>query len=148
MSFREKRAWVSFFILLLIGGSYFLHLHLAYRYANGQTPEGSPSLHFLVYLALGTLLVFVLIEIILYVVLRLQSPKEARTPKDEREILFELKSIRAAYSVLIIFAILAALLIVMHSGGDFSWLMGNAVILAIVIAQLVKYAAQIYYYRR
>ena len=147
MSFREKRAWISFVVLLLIFGTYFW---LTFK-ATHMNPNGPPSINLLGHYFLITVTIFVLVEIVLYFVLKFTSPKDARTPKDEREILIELKAARIAFTTIIVILILTAAVIVhMPNHGHIvsRWVQGNLLLLAIVIAQLVKYGVQIFCHRR
>ena len=75
----------------------------------------------------------------------LSPPGEARTPKDERERLIELRATRVAFPVLL-FGTFAAIGILHFPPGK--WVMAHAVLLAIVVAELVKFGAQVVCYRR
>ena len=46
------------------------------------------------------ILLFVVLEIVLHVAIAVQSPRDARAPKDERETLIDLKATRTAFYVL------------------------------------------------
>ena len=147
MSFREKRAWVSFLILLIIGGIYFGDLTVDIIREGRDWFENFNRDKF--FLALYALIAFIVAEVVLHIVLFLMSPKEARTPKDERELLIELKAARIAYTVLVIESLIAAVLITHHPHGlGFNFLVGNILVAAIMVAQLVKFAIQIFYHRR
>jgi hypothetical protein len=67
----------------------------------------------------GLLVAFVVLEIVLHVAVAMQAPNEARAPKDE--------TMHVTRSV---------------------WAMGQHVILAVVVAELVKFGGQILYFRR
>lgn len=147
MSFREKRAWVSFVVMFLVAGFYFGHLVAAYVHVHAH--GGTPDIEFLAYFALAALAVFLAAEIASYLFLKLLSPKEARTPRDEREILIDLRATRVAYIVLVALSFFGAFFIVhLHAHYAINWLIGNLVICFIVIAQLIKFAMQIYLHRR
>ncbi len=147
MSFREKRAWFSFLILLIIGGAYFGDLTADLIHQGRDWFDNFNRSKF--YLALHALILFVLAEVVLHVLLFFLSPKEARTPKDEREVLIELKAVRIAYTVLIVELLLVAFHVTHHGYSfGFNFLAGNLVVFAIVIAQLVKFGVQIFYHRR
>jgi hypothetical protein len=92
------------------------------------------------------LTVFVVVEIIAHVVFMIRSPRDARTPKDERERLIELKSIAIAWYVYAILSI-GGIFVTIHLGANVIGL-GFVVLLAFVIAEIVNYAFRIYYYRR
>jgi hypothetical protein len=147
MSFREKRAWVSFLILLVVGGAYFGDLTYDIITEGRDWFDNFNRGKF--YFALHALIIFVAAEVILHLALFLMSPKEARTPKDERETLIELKAARAAYTVLVIECLIVAFHVTHHGYSfGFNFLAGNIIVAAIVIAQLVKFGVQIFYHRR
>ena len=136
MSFREKSAWVTVTSILLVSGFYFLHVPWS------LTPAPSPQLvHGLAY----CLIAFVLIEVIAHVVLAIRAPRDARTPKDERERLVELKATRAAAYVYVVGTFLAISSI--HIGAN-KGAIGYGVLLAFVVAEVVNYTARIVFYRR
>ena len=75
MSFREKSAWISFVCLLLLTLACVVGLRHHPHDAQGH-----------LYLALGVFLGFLLLQVVLHVLVVVQSPKDARTPKDERAV--------------------------------------------------------------
>jgi hypothetical protein len=136
MSFREKSAWVTLISILLVSAFYFTHV------PNFLDPDPG-RWHFHV---LGVAIAaFIVIEIVAYVVLYLRFPKDARTPKDERERLIDLKATRLAAYVYVIGSFLA-ILSAHHGANGFG--VGFFVILAFVIAEIVNYTARIVFYRR
>lgn len=147
MSFREKKAWVSFLILMVVGGLYFTDLFIDVFSQGRDWFDNFNRGKF--YFALHALIVFVAAEVIFYLVLFFLSPKEARTPKDEREVLIELKAARVAYLMLVVEVLILAVLVTHHGPGmPFNFLVGNTIVAAIVIAQLIKFGIQIFYHRR
>lgn len=147
MSFREKQAWVSFLVLLIIGGFYFGDLTIDIIREGRDWFENFNRSKF--YIALHALVVFVVAEVVLYLVLFFMSPKDARTPKDEREKLIEWRSAQVAYTVLVVELLLVAIHITHHGYSfGFNFLAGNMIVCAIVVAQLVKFGIRIYYHRR
>lgn len=138
MSFREKTAWVTLCAIVIVSLMYWLHVPSLFE------PHPGPwVLH-----AMGaSLAAYVLIEIVAYVVLYLRSPKDARTPKDERERLIDLKALRIAYYVFVVGA-LGGMFITLHLAGGGSVAVGMAVFMAFVLSQIAKHAARIAYYRR
>ena len=136
MSFREKSAWITLILMLLVSVIYFLHVPLTL-----VPPPNSWMLRALVY----CIIIFIVIELIAHLVLFLRYPKDARTPKDEREILIDLKATRIAAYVYVLGSFLAVWTI--HIGAN-QITVGNGVLLAFVIAEIINYSARIYYYRR
>lgn len=137
MSFREKSAWISFVLILVFFGAYFTRV--AGVVFAGHSARG------LIALFVASVGGLVGLEVLLHIALTVQSPREARTPKDERERLIELRATRIAFPVLLVGALAA--LGTLHLPAS-KWEMGQAVLFAIVLAELVKFGAQVVYYRR
>ena len=88
---------------------------------------------------------FVLLEIVLHLIAVMQSPKEAQAPKDEREQLIQLKATNVAFWVLVAGAL--ACVGMLHVTRN-AWQITQHVLLAVVVAALVKSGVQILYFRR
>lgn len=136
MSFREKSAWVTLTAILVVSAMYFLHVPRFFDPTPGEWQL------FAIALSFGT---FIAIEIVGYVVLRLRYPKDARTPKDEREAIIDLKATRLAAYVYVAGTFLAVL--TPHHGAN-GFAVAVFVLMAFVIAEIVNYVARIVYYRR
>jgi hypothetical protein len=136
MSFREKSAWVTLIAILIVFVMYVLHVPRLFQ------PAPSEWELLMVAFSFAT---FILIEVVAYVVLYIRFPKDARTPKDERERLIELKAIRLAAYVYVVGTFLAIL--TPHHGAN-GFAVGLFVLLAFVVAEIVNYTARIVYYRR
>jgi uncharacterized membrane protein len=137
MSFREKSAWISFVTILVVFGTYFWNV--------AGVLHGDVDRHRGWAIQFGLLVAFVVIQIAARVVVALQSPKEARAPKDERERLIEQRATSVAFLVLVIGALFSIGL--MHVTRS-AWVIAQHVLLAITVAYLVKSGLQIVYYRR
>jgi hypothetical protein len=137
MSFREKSAWISFLCLLAFGGFWLRNVILVEVY---HVREANPMLAF--FSLLGAL---ILAEIVLHIVIAVRDPKEARTPKDEREKLIDLKAARVAFYVLMAGAWLS--IGTLHLNFD-RLRIADSVLGAIIVAEMVKLATQIALYRR
>ena len=135
MSFREKSAWISFVSILVIFGAYF------WRVARVLHGDDNFPFEF----AVAFLVAFVLVEIAAHAVVAFQTPKDVRAPKDERERLIEMRATRVAFQVLVLGALGGVG--TMHLTQSV-WVMSQAVLLAIVVAELVKFGGQILYFRR
>jgi hypothetical protein len=136
MSFREKSAWISLIIHIVIFGGYFLSLADAWDHP-GRGPLG-------VGLLIGAVVLLVLNSIALNAAVALWSPKEAEAPADERERLINLKAERIASYVLSgnVILLIGALLV--------NWdgfLVANLLLAAMVISEVTKAVAQIVYFR-
>lgn len=135
MSFREKSAWVTLTAILLVFVLFVLH-------APNLSDPGLWEIHIL----LACIVAFVIIEVVAYIVLRLRYSEDARTPKDERERLIDLKATRLAARVYVIGSFLAVFF-GLHLSHD-ARAVGSLILVAFVIAEVVNYGARIYYYRR
>ena len=89
--------------------------------------------------------VFVVGEVVLHAIIVMQSPRDARAPKDERERLIDLKAMRVAFFVLMTSAILVIVLV--HFPVD-RFAIIQALLLAVVVAELTMLGARLVYYRR
>jgi len=135
MSFREKSAWISFMSLLAVGAVWMARVS---GVAGGS--RGNPMIEFL-----ALLVVLVVLEIGLHVAIAIQSPRDARTPRDERERLIDLKASRVAFYVLMAGA--WASIGTLHLGAS-RFGVAHAVMGAILVSLLVRFATQIVLYRR
>jgi uncharacterized membrane protein len=138
MSFREKSAWISFISIALVSSLYFSKI--AHVLVTGRGRGGAAPVF------LGLVALLIVLEVALHIAIAMQSPHEARTPKDERERLIEMKATRIAFPVLLVsvFAAIGTL----HLPGSSRFLMADAILLAIVVGQLTRFGAQIVYHRR
>lgn len=135
MSFREKSAWVSLILIVLVFGPYF--------WLVGRSFAGVAHVHAGTQFAL--IMLFVVLEIVVHIAIAMQSPRDARAPKDEREILIDLMATRTAFYVL--FAGALSSIFTMHFRLTV-WQLSQLVLLSIVVAELVKYGRQIAFFRR
>jgi hypothetical protein len=139
MSFREKSAWISFLLLLLLVLGFAVSHHYHPHDAQGRDLI-DPA-----YLFFGILLVFVLLQVVLHVIVALRSPKDARTPKDERERFIELRAARIGFYTLVAGELVAMALFHLHGR---AFLLMSSVLTAIFVAWLVKLGSEIVLYRR
>ena len=133
MSFREKCAWVSFVLLVLLIVGFALGGHLEL--------DGIDGLHYFLALILG----FALLQVLLRVIIARQAPKDARTPKDEREQLIDLKAARTGFYALVAGVLLSMLLVHVHGN---PWTGLESMVLAVLVAWAIKFATEIVYHRR
>jgi hypothetical protein len=139
MSFREKSAWISFVCLLLFAFSWTTH---AFGIEFFSRTHFGPMAWF--FAMLGGL---VALEIGLHVAIAIQSPTDARTPKDERERLIDLRASRVAFYVLLVGAF-SSLGLGLHFPGANRFMMGQLLMGAIIAALLARFGTQIALYRR
>jgi hypothetical protein len=138
MPFREKTAWLTLCAILLVSVMFWLH---------APSEFNSHSHRWVLLALLVSLGTYVLIEIVGYVVLRLRNPRDAKTPKDERERLIDLKALRFAYYTFVI-GTFAGIFVMLHVVRAGPGTIGTVVLAAFVAAQVAKHAARIIYYRR
>jgi hypothetical protein len=138
MSFREKSTWITFLLLLVVFGFYFVSV------AGQMIRPVHPHPNFFV-LFFVLLLIIVVMEVVLHVIAAARAPADAKTPADEREWLIALKAKRPAFFVLMAGAFLSVA--VAHLGVGV-WPMLNAMLFAIWLGELTNYGAQLYFYRR
>jgi hypothetical protein len=138
MSFREKTAWVTLCAILIVSGMYVFHMPTPFK------PHHPLSV---LHAMAASLLAYLLIEVVAWMVLRWRYPRDAREPKDEREKLIDLKAIRIAYYALATGA-LAGIFVTLHVANAGPVAVGMVVFLTFVFSQVVKHAARIVYYRR
>jgi archaellum biogenesis protein FlaJ (TadC family) len=137
MSYREKSTWISFVLLLAISIPFF------YQFLRIESGRSSSEASFHLFLAL--VILFIVGEIVLHAIIAMQSPRDARAPKDERERLIDLKAMRVAFFVLMTGALLVVVLV--HFPVD-RFAILQALLLAVVVAELTMLGARLVYYRR
>ena len=137
MSFREKSAWISFVLLLIVLAAFFT---TAARISAGEIER---NLGFRI--EIGLLVGFVALEILLHAGIALQAPDEARAGRDEREQLIAMRATRNAFPVLVLGSLGSVGLLHVTSS---AWQIGHHVLLAIMVALLVKFGWQIVYFRQ
>ena len=138
MSFREKSAWISFGCLLIFGGFWLQH---TIRIEFFDLRVANPVVY-----VFGTIAALIALEIALHVAIAIRSPKDARTPKDERERLIDLRSSRVAFYVLLIgtFGSIGTI----HIPGSSRFTIVQCMMGSIITALLVRFGTQIVLYRR
>ncbi|MGD9980293.1 MAG: cell envelope integrity protein TolA [Hyphomonadaceae bacterium] len=136
MSLREKSAWISLVIHVVIFGGYFWSLASAWdQPARGPIGVG---------MLIGAVILLVLNAIALNAAVALWSRKEAEAPADERERIIDMKAERIASYVLSgnVILLIGALLV--------NWdgfLVANLLLAAIVVSEVTKAVVQIVYHR-
>jgi hypothetical protein len=139
MSFREKSAWISFVCLLLFTLGVFHSQHIHTHDAQGN--DVITPLH----LALAIFIGFIVLQVALHLIFAALSPKDARTPKDERERFIELRAARIGFYSLVVGELIA--MGAFHAHGRVNTMMWS-VLFAILVAWLIKLGSEIVLYRR
>ena len=137
LSFREKSTWISFVLLLAISIPFF------YQFIRIERGLSNSRASFHLFLLL--VILFVIGEIILHALIVMQSPRDARVPKDERERLIDLKAMRVAFFVLMSGAL--SVIVLVHFPVD-RFAIIQALLFAVVVAELAMLGARLVYYRR
>jgi hypothetical protein len=137
MSFREKSAWISIVSIFVVFIPFFWN---SYRQFSGQVAASEA-----IDVAFGLLAAFVVLEIVLHAVVAIQAPRDARSPKDERERLIEMRATRVAFQVLVVGALAAVGAVHLTRS---AWVIQQVVLFAIVLAELVKFGGQVILFRR
>jgi hypothetical protein len=139
MSFREKSAWISLVCLLIFTSIWFAHfVRINFFTALAHTEAAW---------FFGTMAAILALEIGLHLAIAIQSPKDARTPKDERERLIDIRASRVAFYVLLVGALLS-LGLGLHLPGANRFMMGQLLMASILAALLARFVTQIALYRR
>ncbi|MEO9170322.1 MAG: hypothetical protein ABI282_09625 [Candidatus Baltobacteraceae bacterium] len=139
MPYREKTAWLTLIAIAVTFGPYF-----AITAGRSRAASAVPDLH-----QLGFFAIVVIAQAIIlaagYAFFAIASPREARTPPDERDRAITSRSIAFAYYVLIAGMILVGCVMPFNSSG---WAIINAALATIVAAELVHYSVIVVSYRR
>jgi hypothetical protein len=152
MPFREKTAWMSLVTTLAVWGYYFVAVVRALR-------SGAPDGGALLGLFVGCVILLTVVQIIVSVVLAILSPGAADAPADERERAISLKAIRNAFVTLNALALVIALsspalaligpyLFPANPLSGTVIVLASAIFFAVVLAELVRSAGQIFYFHR
>jgi hypothetical protein len=137
--FREKTAWLALIAMVVAFGPYF-----AIVAASVLPRETLPDVRELVLFGVAAV-AMAIIQGIGYLYLSRVSPEEARTPPDERDLAIMRRAMSVAYYVLIAGVIEVGVIMPFNSSG---WVIINAALFAIVVAELVRNSVIVFSYRR
>jgi hypothetical protein len=152
MPFREKKAWIS--VVSTFGVWAFYFVTMVARASAGRLQAGQvPGLFASCVVAL------VCVQVALFVVAAARAPREAQAPADERETLIDLKATRLAFYTfgsavaIVAMATPVASAVGLHfftadPTADALLLICNGILLAAVVAELVRSGGQIVQFRR
>jgi len=151
MSFQEKSAWVSLLSTVFIFASYFVTVFELTRlgHTDGGTVLG---------LFIGAVVTQMLVAGAVHIVFSTSGKSSDRLDvKDERDQSIDLRGYRNAYVVItgwVWLAIcgLATRVLVGEEAGDVfrltPFVVGHVLLLGYVVSEVVRYATQVFYYRR
>ncbi len=137
MSFREKSAWITLVTVLLCFGAYF-GTEFAHWFSGDARSNG-----FLLLKCVGA---FVILQLVLTLAAAWTTPKDGRTPRDERERMIQARSHSIGYYVLVVLMLMLG--VPLHLGHPSAPEMMFYALLGVVITGLVVSAAQIVMFRR
>ena len=151
MSYREKSAWVSLVSTLVIWGGYFVALFRGLL-------TGQAGLMSFAGLFVGCIVLIVVVQVVLAILIALQSPSDAEAAPDERERRIDDQACRRAYWVLssLVLTLLLCLPIalvrwpalIQGPPAQGLMLVAAGLILAITLAEVVRSASQVLSFRR
>ncbi|MBC9033625.1 hypothetical protein IAG41_14605 [Sphingomonas sp. JC676] len=139
MAYREKTAWLTLVAMLIAYGIYFALIGVASRL-------GEPGLVEMLWWFGGITMVQLIVVILGSVLIAMQVGGEARIPADERDRAIARRGANTAYFVLMIGVILVG--VVMPLENLPAWRIVNAALLALVVAETVRYTIIVVSYRR
>lgn len=138
MAFREKLAWLTLGTMVLAYGVYF-------GVVGPATDFGRNSLIDVIWSFGLVAAAHAVVMIIGSIGIAITSSREAKAPADERDRAIARRSAMIGYYVLIVAMILVG---VVMPFSEEPWKIVNTAILAIVVAEVIKYAVVLLSYRR
>jgi hypothetical protein len=152
MAFREKMLWASLASMLAIWGWYFLGFAGAFR--AGRFDQAAQTGNFVL-----AIFLIVIVQIVMATVLALRSGRDASAPADDRERAIALLGYRSAYITLTLIVVMLMIAgpILLRIAYDWSpppppsmapVLMGNALLAALVVAEIANAVTQLVRFRR
>jgi uncharacterized BrkB/YihY/UPF0761 family membrane protein len=138
MAFREKTAWLTLGTMLIAYGIYFGLVGPAAEFGRNRLIDviwsfGAVAAAHAVVMIVGSIIIAV------------TSTKEARAPMDERDRAIARQGSTMGCYVLLVGVILVG---VVMPFSEAPWMIVNAALLAIVVAEVVRYGAILLSYRR
>jgi hypothetical protein len=134
MAWREKQAWLALSVMVLAYGAYFALV------AGSQR-----SMLDMLLLFGGVAVAQAIVMIIGSIVLAARAGDEARGKADERDRAIDRRGTRIAYFVLLTGMIVVGVVMPFSNQG---WQISNAALLALVVAEIVRYGVVVTSYRR
>tara|TARA_B110000908_G_C9998531_1_gene333104 strand:- start:76 stop:540 length:465 start_codon:yes stop_codon:yes gene_type:complete len=152
MSFREKSIWISLISTLLIFGDYFLNVIALANLSEAVAKTTALEL------SIRAFVLIIIVEIIFQTVLALNNHKAANLGADERDKLFEYKGNNFGYTVLVIGVLLTlGRMVSLEISPEFieqfkvlniPFLTAHILLFSFILSEVVRFSAQLYYYRR
>ena len=137
MSFREKSAWITLVSVLLCFGAYF---GTVFIHGFGGDPRANG------WLLLECVGAYVVLQIVLTLAAVWTTPKDGRSPKDERERMIQARSHTIGYYMLVVMVLMLGVPLHLHHLAAHQLML--FALLGVVLTGLVVSAAQIVMFRR
>src|SRR5208337_3059236 len=142
LSYQEKSILGSLLTMVVVYGYYFASV----LRDTSEPAFGGASVARLIFAVIA----IVVVEVVYQIVLALESKVE---PKDERDILIECKAYRNAYFLLASGAFLVIASVIMRDAAPAriavtNFITVNLVLFFMVVADVMKFLTQLFYYRR
>jgi Kef-type K+ transport system membrane component KefB len=152
VAFREKMLWISLATTLAIWGWYFMGFVGAFR--AGRFDQAAETDNFV-----AAVFLIVVVHIVMAVVLAIVSGREAQAPADDREKAIAMLGYRSAYTVLTLIVVMLMITGPILLRIAYQWapppppgmapvLMGNALLAALVIAEIANAVTQLIRFRK
>lgn len=150
MSYKERSIWVSLAITLYIWFNYFSTLYWSAQ-TQTLTIDTMRSALF------GVVIMTVALEILHHIVIAVIDNNDANYDEDERDKLISLKGSHNAYYILTFTSIAAVLHLLFPIMSQslvstiqlpIEYAVVNVIILGLLLAEIVKFSTQVYYYRK
>lgn len=138
MAFKEKIAWLSLVAMVVAYGVYFTLISPAFL------PGGATTGYLLALLG-GVLIAQAVVVVVASIALAVQAGREANAPADERDRAIARRGAAVAYFVLLVGIIVVGCVMPFSAHG---WQIVNAALLALVVAEIVRYGVVVASYRR
>lgn len=138
MSFKEKSILSSLILTIIVFGYYFLQV---FKTTGSTLFEVTNGIGFFI----GAVVLMVLLEIILHIILAITSKNESNQCDDERDKLIDLKATRISYYILVFGVFMVGVSMLFYFD---TLLLANTMLLFFIIAEIVGFSMQLYYYRR
>jgi hypothetical protein len=137
MSFREKSAWITLVSVLLCFGAYFGTVFTHWGRLEPRTNG---------WLLVACVGAFVALQIVLTLAAMWTTPKDGRSPEDERERMIQARSHTLGYYVLVVLVLMLG--VPLHLGHVAGHQLMMFALLGVVVTGLVVSLAQIVMFRR
>jgi len=150
MSYKERSIWVSLFVTLYIWVNYFSQVYSA-------AADLTLTVDLIKDLLIEVVIMTVILEIALKIFIAIIDDKDADYSEDERDKLIMLLGAKQAYNILSFTIIVAVVHLLFPGPTQFvtynlnlpqEYAVINLIILGGLIAEVAKFATQVFYYRR